>query len=1352
MAINKRLLVKPPSTGITPSEHFGVVLYEGDGSSSHSINGGKFGAGAYFNGSSGVIDISTTSTTPIDFSQRNYSISFWINTTQVPSTYGVIMAKFGGSDSIRAFHCHLRANGTIRFYERNTGNQDESDTTTTINDGNWHHIVITKSSTQRIIYIDGSADVTTSTTFTANSGGSENIKLGRDNSGNADWLEGKLDQVRLFTKELSSSEVSTLYAETDVESLDPLNVDTTDTLQVLGDSSCIATYRFENNEVDLSGNYDGTGTAIQYAAGRYGQAADFNGSSSNVELPTGSPFNDSDTIKSISAWVKADTTSSRVYPFSIGSTTTDDQFFNFGWIPANNYVLLFIRNGSNSNQAYHSASLTADTNWHHIVVQTTGSAVEIYLDGQSQSVSSTYAGSGSASSWISYPNYTGTVRANIGTNASFGPQYSNGQIDQVRFFNKALSAAEVTTLYNENPLVASYRFEGNANDDTRNYDGTASNVTYEYGLGFTPDLVWFKSRTGVRSHALYDSTRGANKRLVVNGTQAEISNSAFASFDSGGFTVTGTDTSSNNSGEDYVAWCLKANGGTTSSNTDGNITSTVQVNEQAGFSIIQYTSPSSPSSSTDRVGHGLGTTPAMVIVKRTDGVEDWYIWHKELGGGGSGALNKYLRFNTNAQATASNLFNTVNSTVVNLSYTSTGNLQNIAYAFAEVEGFSKFGSYTGNGSTNGPIVETGFEPAFLMIKRTDITGHHWNIWDNKRIPAGEKVLYANLTNAESSYGYIKFLSNGFQNTRTNAGVNANGGTYIYMAFAADPDTEAPTVAKSFSTVAYSGDSSSTRSIDGLGFSPSLVWIKNRTVAGWHHLSDVVRGGNNTIFSNATNAETSNIAGGYLSAFEDDGFELNFGTNGSDVNKTGEDYVAWAWKADDNEPTIFGGPAVAVYKFEDNGNDVTGGLNLTESNMSYSSSGKFNKAAEFNGNNSSFTNGSITGLPTGTNPVSISYWVYTDTSNQDAGLVGYGRWNPGGTNTGAASKYFGTMLSGGDLFFAGYYYNAAFSPAVTLPTGQWNHLVWTFDGTNLRAYLNGSLAGTVNRSSLDIGGGTGNLSITIGRNSWSGTGSEHFDGKIDQVRIYNGVVSDVGVAELYAETVSDNDDLTLGGPPETIISANANAGFSIVKYEGDGQQNHKVPHGLSAAPEIVIIKNLDQAVTWQLFGSTFFDRMQFNTGGDDGNYPLSYSSTTITLPQNGQHANNEWNASGNNYIAYCFHSVAGYSKIGSYTGSGYTTNTITTGFQPDFVMIKAYTNSTAYTSWVIFDSVRYGSSSDTNPIYANLSAAEGTRGNGSGDGDVLEISFTSTGFQLVNNAADETNDANKDYIYIAFKIN
>jgi hypothetical protein len=314
--------------------------------------------------------------------------------------------------------------------------------------------------------------------------------------------------------------------------------------------------------------------------------------------------------------------------------------------------------------------------------------------------------------------------------------------------------------------------------------------------------------------------------------------------------------------------------------------------------------------------------------------------------------------------------------------------------------------------------------------------------------------------------------------------------------------------------------------------------------------------------------------------------------------------------------------------------------------------------------------------------------------------------------------------------------------------NWNHYVWQLSATNgIELWVNGVSqtrtvtvqTGGMTTSSWfsDIAYATG-VQYATGINRVVTTG--YTAGEVDQMRLFDAELTSAEISALYNEA------------NESIVSANANAGFSIVKYEGDGQQNHKVPHGLSAAPEIVIIKNLDQAVTWQLFGSTFFDRMQFNTGGDDGNYPLSYSSTTITLPQNGQHANNEWNASGNNYIAYCFHSVAGYSKIGSYTGSGYTTNTITTGFQPDFVMIKAYTNSTAYTSWVIFDSVRYGSSSDTNPIYANLSAAEGTRGNGSGDGDVLEISFTSTGFQLVNNAADETNDANKDYIYIAFKIN
>ena len=171
--------------------------------------------------------------------------------------------------------------------------------------------------------------------------------------------------------------------------------------------------------------------------------------------------------------------------------------------------------------------------------------------------------------------------------------YDN-KIDQVRIFNKAISASEVTTLYNENSLVASYRFEGNANDDMRAYDGSATNVTYEYGLGFTPDFVWGKRRDAAAYHAIFDSTRGGNKALFPNATNAETdytsAGGGVSSFDTGGFTLAANSENNllNNTGADYVAWCFKANGGTTSSNTDGTITSTVQANTDAGFSIVSY--------------------------------------------------------------------------------------------------------------------------------------------------------------------------------------------------------------------------------------------------------------------------------------------------------------------------------------------------------------------------------------------------------------------------------------------------------------------------------------------------------------------------------------------------------------------------------------------------------------------------------------------------------------------------------------------------------------------------------------------------------------------------------------------
>ena len=281
MAVNRKLLqgAAGAAGGLVPSEHFGVVLYEGDGSSSHSINGGKFGAGAYFNGSATIFASNLDGNVlPTD---KTWSASFWMNTTGATTGNQTPIAHMKSSSPYSGWAI-LIGSTTIDFAVNGSTPAPATGTKPPRDNGNWHHFVLSyDGSGTTTLYYDGSFRATFSGTIGASD---SHLKLGTANV----WsnYEGKLDQVRLFTKALSSSEVSTLYAETTetVESLDPLSEDTTDTLQVLGDSSCIATYRFENDEVDLSGNYNGTGTEIQYAAGRYGQAASFNGSASKVDI------------------------------------------------------------------------------------------------------------------------------------------------------------------------------------------------------------------------------------------------------------------------------------------------------------------------------------------------------------------------------------------------------------------------------------------------------------------------------------------------------------------------------------------------------------------------------------------------------------------------------------------------------------------------------------------------------------------------------------------------------------------------------------------------------------------------------------------------------------------------------------------------------------------------------------------------------------------------------------------------------------------------------------------------------------------------------------------------------------
>jgi len=328
-------------------------------------------------------------------------------------------------------------------------------------------------------------------------------------------------------------------------------------------------------------------------------------------------------------------------------------------------------------------------------------------------------------------------------------------------------------------------------------DGRA--LTNDGNSDLQPDLVWLKNRDVGYNHIWTDSTRGVTKNIYSNsdGAEATVSNKV-ESFDTNGFTV-GYDGSQvpNKSPRTFVAWQWKANGGTTSSNTDGSITSTVQANTDAGFSIVTYTGTGSAAT----VGHGLGVAPKFYVVKNRNntGSTDWTCYHEGL------TSNQYFLYlnSTAGQSNSVDFWNSTSPTSSVFSIKSgSDNVSNaynyVAYCFAEKQGYSKFGKYTGGGG-NSPFVYTGFKPALVICKRTDST-NDWGIVDSKRetYNGATKTLFADLTNAESSTYTVDLLSNGFRPASNHSIFNQNGGSYIYMAFAENPfvtSTGIPTTAR-----------------------------------------------------------------------------------------------------------------------------------------------------------------------------------------------------------------------------------------------------------------------------------------------------------------------------------------------------------------------------------------------------------------------------------------------------------------------------------------------------------------------------------------------------------------------------
>ena len=321
--------------------------------------------------------------------------------------------------------------------------------------------------------------------------------------------------------------------------------------------------------------------------------------------------------------------------------------------------------------------------------------------------------------------------------------------------------------------------------NTKLYSGNSSTQSIT-GVGFQPDFVWIKKRSATAYHYLMDSIRGTGKQLYSNVTNAEETNvNALTSYDSDGFSL-GSEGDVNASSTTYASWNWKA-GGTASSNTSGSITSNVSASTTSGFSIVSYTGTGSAAT----IGHGLGVAPKFMIVKTIDAARDWTVYH----GGISNMASGYIILNaTDAFSTAfSTIWNNTDptSSVFSVGTANTSNNLNsnyIAYCFAEKQGFSKFGSYEGNNTTDNAFIYTGFKPAWVMVKNVD-AAYGWQILDNKRNtynPADDS-LFANLINAEdvTTGDDIDFLSNGFKVREGGNSVGDNY-TYIYMAFAENP--------------------------------------------------------------------------------------------------------------------------------------------------------------------------------------------------------------------------------------------------------------------------------------------------------------------------------------------------------------------------------------------------------------------------------------------------------------------------------------------------------------------------------------------------------------------------------------
>ena len=1070
-----------------------------------------------------------------------------------------------------------------------------------------------------------------------------------------------------------------------------------------------------------------------------------------------------------SGWAKRANVASGSY-YLLGVSVGTSQWFFLGFTNAGTLDVRQFNSSGYDFRKISTAIYRDPSSWYHIVMSyesgnaTAEDRIKLYVNGERVISFSTNSNPSSGlNAYVSQTNKH-VIGAFSDNNGSSIYSFFDGYLSDVYFIDgQALDSTNfgefkegiwIPKVYNGTygsngfhlPFKNDNTVEG-FNAVTYRGTGTSQSVS---GLGLAADLVWIKDRTdGTENHWLYDSVRGATIGLSSNLTDGEYTlSNALTSFENDGFTV-GIDGKSNRSGDQYVAWCWDAGSGSPVSNTDGSITSTVKANPSYGFSIVSYTG----TGNADTVGHGLSDTPTLIITKQRSSSNPWPVNSGTLFASGNmmflDRTDAEVFGGSNALASYSNTTFGVSAQGATGAINDSGETY-IAYCFAEVAGYSSIGSYTGTGAT-GNVVTTGFRPAFLLYKRTDAGGNDWVIMDTTRSPANpvENRLFPNLSNAESAGagGGIDVTDTGFVINNTYANANASGGNYIYMAFA---DTREAAFWKD-----VSGNDNNWTPVN-LDYRDSLPDSTTNNFATFNPLvrrRDVTtlptfsEGNLKVVYPNAGGNVT--YAAGTIPITSGKWYYE------SRINSLSTNNVVVGWATEDE---IAGSSSHVMIYSATGAIYIDGSLQSTEGALS---------VGDIIGTTIDLDNGYVgfykNGVALSTSPsisvTSASWW-------NSGGLQEFlFAWNRGSTSDGTSanfgqdSTFAGLRPAGGnqddngigDFAYAppsGYLaLCTANLPTSTIIDGSEHFTTMLHTGTGSQQAVTGAgfapdFRWTKSRGSAyshilhdNVRGETAYLQSN-NTNAENTLANMSLDS--DGFTVHADDLGDPQVSWLWKAggTAVSNTD----GSITSQVSANTDAGFSVVSWVGNGTSGATIGHSLGVTPDVVIVKNRTTSGTnWPVFHSSqgtgsngYLDITNSWASGSTWGSTQTFNSTVFSVG-----SQNYVNNSGDNMIAYCFHSVDGFSKVGSYTGNGSSDGTfVYTGFRPAWVMVK---RTDGIGNWIVMDSERDTYNVTDALLSANESAAESVDD---------KFDFLSNGFKN-RDTGSWNNASGGSYIYIAF---